>query len=57
MVQRTKLEQLQYAFPKLTEFNQQFVLGLTEGLKHAQNKPEKPSDARLPPLKENGKPE
>ena len=32
-----KLEQLHYTFPRLTEANQQFVLGFAEGLKLAQN--------------------
>jgi len=32
-----KLEKLQCTFPKLTEANQQYVLGLAEGLKRAQN--------------------
>jgi len=31
-----KLEKLQCTFPKLTEANQHYVLGLTEGLKRAQ---------------------
>ena len=31
-----KLAQLQCTFPKLTEANQQYVLGLAEGLKTAQ---------------------
>jgi len=32
-----RLEKLQCTFPKLTEANQQYVLGLAEGLKQAQN--------------------
>jgi len=32
-----KLEKLQFTFPKLTEANQQYVLGLAEGLKRAQS--------------------
>jgi hypothetical protein len=32
-----KLERLQCAFPKLTEANQYYVLGLAEGLIHAQS--------------------
>jgi len=32
-----KLEKLQCTFPKLTEANQQYVLGLVEGLKRAQS--------------------
>jgi len=31
-----KLAQLQCTFPKLTEANQHYVLGLAEGLKRAQ---------------------
>jgi len=31
-----KLEKLQYTFPKLSEMNQYYVLGLAEGLKRAQ---------------------
>jgi hypothetical protein len=33
-----KIAKLQCSFPKLTEANQQYVLGLTEGLRYAQNK-------------------
>jgi len=36
MANSTKVDQLKTAFPKLTEANQQYVLGLAEGLKHAQ---------------------
>jgi len=32
-----KQEKLQCTFPKLTEANQQYVLGLAEGLRQAQN--------------------
>jgi len=32
----TKLAQLQCTFPKLTEVNQHYVLGLAEGLKRTQ---------------------
>jgi hypothetical protein len=32
-----KLKELQCAFPKLTEVNQYYVLGLAEGLIHAQS--------------------
>jgi len=32
-----KLEKLHCTFPKLTEENQHYVLGLAEGLKRAQN--------------------
>jgi hypothetical protein len=37
----TNLLKLQCAFPKLTEENQQYILGLAAGLKHAQNQVEK----------------
>jgi len=33
-----QLEKLRCAFPKLTEANQFYILGLVEGLKHAQGK-------------------
>jgi len=35
-IDNIKLEKLQCTFPKLTEANQQYVLGLAEGLKRAQ---------------------
>jgi hypothetical protein len=35
-----RLTKLQCTFPKLTEENQQYVFGLTEGLRYAQNKVE-----------------
>jgi hypothetical protein len=38
MINHINLEQLQHTFPKLTEANQQYVLGLTEGIRYAQNK-------------------
>jgi hypothetical protein len=38
MINHIKLEQLQCTFSKLTEANQQYMLGLTEGLRYAQNK-------------------
>jgi hypothetical protein len=31
------IEKLCFSFPRLTEANQQYVLGLAEGLKKAQN--------------------
>ena len=37
MTNNAKLEQLQCVFPKLSEANQQYVLGVAEGLKHAQS--------------------
>jgi hypothetical protein len=44
-----KLEKLQCTFPKLTEANQQYVLGLAEGLKRAQKDKvgEKPKRVKL----------
>jgi len=35
-IENIKLEKLQCTFPKLTEVNQHYVLGLAEGLKWAQ---------------------
>jgi hypothetical protein len=35
-IYRPKLGQLQHVFPNLTQTNQQYILGLTEGLSHAQ---------------------
>ncbi|MCL1932063.1 MAG: hypothetical protein FWF55_09625 [Treponema sp.] len=35
-IEAIKLAQLQCTFPKLTEANQHYVLGLAEGLKRAQ---------------------
>jgi len=44
-----KLEKLQYTFPKLSEANQSYVLGLAEGLKQAQNgkAKEQPKEAKV----------
>jgi hypothetical protein len=39
IVNNAKVATLQCAFPKLTEANQQYVLGVAEGLKYAQSKP------------------
>ena len=39
----SKLEQLQFSFPKLTEANQQFILGIATGLKYLQGKYEEAS--------------
>lgn len=36
-VNNEKLVKLQCTFPKLTESNQQYMLGIAEGLKHVQN--------------------
>jgi len=43
-----KLEKLQCTFPKLTEANQHYMLGLAEGLKRAQKgrTVEQPKDAK-----------
>ena len=43
------LEKLQCTFPKLTEVNQHYVLGLAEGLKRAQ-------DSRFPNSQHGAKP-
>jgi len=37
MANSTKVDHLKTTFPKLTEANQQYVLGLAEGLKQAQS--------------------
>jgi len=42
-----RLEQLQDLFPRLTRENQQYVLGVTEGLNHAQKSLDKPAGAGL----------
>jgi len=49
-----KLAQLQCTFPKLTEVNQQYVLGLAEGLKRAQKGRlgEEARDTKVPSGKE-----
>jgi len=36
-IENIKLEKLQCTFPKLTEVNQHYMMGLAEGLKRAQN--------------------
>jgi len=42
IINQVKIERLQCTFPKLTETNQYYVIGLVEGLKHAQvNRKEK----------------
>jgi len=38
VLEQVKLEHLQVFFPRLTESNQQYVLGLVEGLKYAQGR-------------------
>ena len=44
-----KLEKLQCTFPKLTEANQHYVLGLVEGLKQAQTSKQKSSQKEVKP--------
>ncbi|MCL2808871.1 MAG: hypothetical protein FWD24_02260 [Treponema sp.] len=42
IINQVKIERLQFSFSKLTETNQHYVIGLVEGLKHAQvNRKEK----------------
>jgi len=43
MIDSIRLERLKGTFPKLTDVNQHFVLGLTTGLKYVQDKFKKPS--------------
>jgi hypothetical protein len=38
VINHVTLEQLHCTFPKLTEANQQYVLGVAEGLRYAQDK-------------------
>ena len=45
MINSIKLEQLQCTFPKLTDVNQHYVLGLTTGLKYVQDKFKEPLKA------------
>jgi len=49
-----KLEKLQCTFPKLTEANQHYVLGLAEGLKRAQGKTGEQSKAKKVHIKTDG---
>jgi hypothetical protein len=48
VLKHTKQRRLECTFPKLTEANQQYILGLAEGLKHAQNKPREFPDKKSP---------
>jgi hypothetical protein len=48
-----KQGQLRCAFQKLTGANQQYVLGIAEGLKFAQNELKKVPDKRLPLPRDN----
>lgn len=54
MINQLNLEHLQSAFPKLTEANQHYVLGLAEGLKHAQGKVQENRDSILVKATGNG---
>jgi hypothetical protein len=54
MMNHGKLEQLRCTFPKLTETNQQYVLGVAEGLKFAQNRPGESPEKRPPLLRDSG---
>jgi hypothetical protein len=55
IVDGAKITKLQHTFPKLTETNQQYVLGLTEGLKYAQNKAgETPEERTLQNSRQQG---
>ena len=49
MTNSPKLGRLQCTFPKLTEVNQQYILGIAKGLKHAQVRLEEIPGKR-PPL-------
>jgi hypothetical protein len=53
MNNNTKQGQLRCVFPKLTEANQQYMLGIAEGLKFAQNELKKVPDKRLPLTQDN----
>jgi hypothetical protein len=44
----SNLEQLREKFPKLTGVNQQYILGITVGLKHAQGNPGKAPEDKSP---------
>ena len=46
-----KLRQLEYSFPQLTEANQDYVLGIAEGLKHAQHSREEQYKVPQPGIK------
>jgi hypothetical protein len=45
-IDHPKLGQLQHVFPNLTQTNQQYILGLTEGLSHAQRSLEKQGEGK-----------
>jgi hypothetical protein len=46
---RANLEELQEKFPRLSMTNQQYILGITEGLKHAQDSLGKPAGNKAGP--------
>ncbi|MCL2802117.1 MAG: hypothetical protein FWD28_10200 [Treponema sp.] len=48
MIKQLKLMRLQCSFPRLTEINQFYVLGLAEGLKHAQGKDGEKAMVKMP---------
>ena len=50
-----KIAKLQCGFPKLTEANQQYVMGVAEGLKYAQNNAGETSEKRPLLLQDNGR--
>ena len=51
MTKNAQAEQLLQNFLRLTESNQQYVLGIAKGLKHAQEKLEEVSEKRPALLK------
>jgi hypothetical protein len=55
MMNHIKLEHLQCSFPKLTEANQQYVLGVAEGLKYTQDKPGESPEKRAVLPQGNGR--
>jgi hypothetical protein len=52
IVDNTKIDKLQCTFPKLTEANQQYMLGVAEGLRYAQSNASEIPEKR--PLRDNG---
>jgi hypothetical protein len=51
--QRNKVEKLRSVFPELTDENQQYMLGISEGLKFAQTiLPRPPSKKEVNPEKQ-----
>jgi hypothetical protein len=47
-----KIGKLQCTFPKLTETNQEFMLGLAEGLKFAQYNSKEKKEVKMPDVTE-----